>query len=167
MPWLTASPKPSAERLHERVRREFWAYAPDEHLTGDDLILEKYRGVRPPPATPAAPTTPRNHAFRLARRGKRTPASPSPKAWHVPGFVGQRPLLRPPGRPLLRPGAASATTRWPILLSGKYARGGAGALVGAEPELRASRAGDGGFLGFPGLKALGYRAFPAAPVSQG
>ncbi|MET4075666.1 5-methyltetrahydrofolate--homocysteine methyltransferase [Hymenobacter sp. UYCo722] len=44
-----------AERLHERVRREFWAYAPDEHLTGDDLIQEKYRGVRPAPGYPGCP----------------------------------------------------------------------------------------------------------------
>ena len=44
-----------AERLHERVRREFWGYAPDEHLTGDDLIQEKYRGVRPAPGYPGCP----------------------------------------------------------------------------------------------------------------
>ena len=44
-----------AERLHERVRREFWAYAPDEHLTGDDLIQEKYHGVRPAPGYPGCP----------------------------------------------------------------------------------------------------------------
>ncbi|WP_426060528.1 methionine synthase [Hymenobacter sp. B1770] len=44
-----------AERLHERVRREFWGYAPEEHLTGDDLIQEKYRGVRPAPGYPGCP----------------------------------------------------------------------------------------------------------------
>ncbi|MBF9141463.1 methionine synthase [Hymenobacter properus] len=44
-----------AERLHERVRREFWGYAPDEHLSGDDLIQEKYRGVRPAPGYPGCP----------------------------------------------------------------------------------------------------------------
>ncbi|WP_046246332.1 methionine synthase [Hymenobacter terrenus] len=44
-----------AERLHERVRREFWGYAPDEHLTGDDLIQEQYRGVRPAPGYPGCP----------------------------------------------------------------------------------------------------------------
>jgi len=44
-----------AERLHERVRREFWAYTPDEHLTGDDLIQEKYHGVRPAPGYPGCP----------------------------------------------------------------------------------------------------------------
>ena len=44
-----------AERMHERVRKEFWAYAPDESLTNDDLIAEKYRGIRPAPGYPAQP----------------------------------------------------------------------------------------------------------------
>ena len=44
-----------AERMHERVRKEFWAYAPDEALTNDDLIREKYRGIRPAPGYPAQP----------------------------------------------------------------------------------------------------------------
>jgi 5-methyltetrahydrofolate--homocysteine methyltransferase len=44
-----------AERLHERVRREFWAYAPDENLTNAQLIAEAYRGIRPAPGYPAQP----------------------------------------------------------------------------------------------------------------
>jgi 5-methyltetrahydrofolate--homocysteine methyltransferase len=44
-----------AERMHARVRREFWAYAPDERLSADDLILEKYQGIRPAPGYPAQP----------------------------------------------------------------------------------------------------------------
>jgi len=44
-----------AERLHERVRREFWAYAPDEKLTNEQLIKEAYRGIRPAPGYPAQP----------------------------------------------------------------------------------------------------------------
>ncbi|MFL6581160.1 MAG: methionine synthase [Burkholderiales bacterium] len=44
-----------AEHLHRRVRREFWAYAPDETLTIADLIDEKYRGIRPAPGYPACP----------------------------------------------------------------------------------------------------------------
>ena len=44
-----------AERMHERVRREFWAYAPDETLTNEDRIGEKYRGIRPAPGYPAQP----------------------------------------------------------------------------------------------------------------
>jgi len=44
-----------AERLHQRVRKEFWGYAPDENLSGDELIAEKYRGIRPAPGYPAQP----------------------------------------------------------------------------------------------------------------
>ncbi|WP_425508217.1 methionine synthase [Tahibacter soli] len=44
-----------AERLHERVRREFWGYATDEALPNDALIAEKYRGIRPAPGYPACP----------------------------------------------------------------------------------------------------------------
>jgi 5-methyltetrahydrofolate--homocysteine methyltransferase len=44
-----------AERLHQRVRQEFWGYAVDETLTTPDLIAEKYRGIRPAPGYPAQP----------------------------------------------------------------------------------------------------------------
>jgi 5-methyltetrahydrofolate--homocysteine methyltransferase len=44
-----------AERLHQRVRKEFWGYAVDETLGSTDLIAEKYRGIRPAPGYPAQP----------------------------------------------------------------------------------------------------------------
>jgi 5-methyltetrahydrofolate--homocysteine methyltransferase len=44
-----------AERLHQRVRTELWGYAPDEALANDELIAEKYRGIRPAPGYPACP----------------------------------------------------------------------------------------------------------------
>jgi 5-methyltetrahydrofolate--homocysteine methyltransferase len=44
-----------AERLHEIVRRELWGYAPDEALGNDDLIAERYQGIRPAPGYPACP----------------------------------------------------------------------------------------------------------------
>ena len=44
-----------AERLHERVRRELWGYAPDESLDSADLIAERYQGIRPAPGYPACP----------------------------------------------------------------------------------------------------------------
>ncbi len=44
-----------AERMHERVRKEFWGYEPDEELSNTDLISEKYRGIRPAPGYPACP----------------------------------------------------------------------------------------------------------------
>lgn len=44
-----------AERLHERVRREFWGYTANEELAMDDLIRERYRGIRPAAGYPASP----------------------------------------------------------------------------------------------------------------
>jgi 5-methyltetrahydrofolate--homocysteine methyltransferase len=44
-----------AERLHQRVRKEFWAYVPDEHLDNEALIAEKYSGIRPAPGYAACP----------------------------------------------------------------------------------------------------------------
>ncbi len=44
-----------AERLHERVRRELWGYAPDETLSNDDLLAERFQGIRPAPGYPACP----------------------------------------------------------------------------------------------------------------
>jgi 5-methyltetrahydrofolate--homocysteine methyltransferase len=44
-----------AERMHERVRKEFWGYAADERLDKDALIKERYDGIRPAPGYPACP----------------------------------------------------------------------------------------------------------------
>jgi 5-methyltetrahydrofolate--homocysteine methyltransferase len=44
-----------AERLHMRVRKEFWGYAPDESLSSEELVAEKYQALRPPPGYPACP----------------------------------------------------------------------------------------------------------------
>jgi 5-methyltetrahydrofolate--homocysteine methyltransferase len=55
-----------AERLHERVRREFWGYAPQERLDTAELIGEAYRGIRPAPGYPACPDhTAKADLFRL------------------------------------------------------------------------------------------------------
>jgi 5-methyltetrahydrofolate--homocysteine methyltransferase len=44
-----------AEHLHQRVRKEFWAYVPAEELSNEALIDEKYQGIRPAPGYPACP----------------------------------------------------------------------------------------------------------------
>ena len=44
-----------AEWLHERVRKDYWGYAADEELGNEDLIAERYRGIRPAPGYPACP----------------------------------------------------------------------------------------------------------------
>ena len=45
----------SAEYMHARVRKEFWGYQPSEDLSNNELIAEKYRGIRPAPGYPACP----------------------------------------------------------------------------------------------------------------
>jgi 5-methyltetrahydrofolate--homocysteine methyltransferase len=60
-----------AERLHERVRREFWGYASEEKLSNRDLIAERYRGIRPAPGYPACPDhTAKGPLFRLLEAEK-------------------------------------------------------------------------------------------------
>lgn len=45
----------AAEWLHNKVRKQLWGYSADEHLTNEDLIAEKYTGIRPAPGYPACP----------------------------------------------------------------------------------------------------------------
>ncbi|MEM1287784.1 MAG: vitamin B12 dependent-methionine synthase activation domain-containing protein, partial [Pseudomonadota bacterium] len=55
-----------AEHMHERVRREFWGYAPDEAYTPQELIKEPYVGIRPAPGYPAQPDhTEKETLFRM------------------------------------------------------------------------------------------------------
>ena len=62
-----------AERMHERVRREFWAYAADETLTNEQRVNEDYRGIRPAPGYPAQPDhTEKETLFRLLDAEKQT-----------------------------------------------------------------------------------------------
>lgn len=44
-----------AEKMHELVRREYWGYAQEEHLSNEELIKERYQGIRPAPGYPACP----------------------------------------------------------------------------------------------------------------
>lgn len=55
-----------AECMHERVRKEFWGYAPDENFSSDELVTEAYAGIRPAPGYPAQPDhTEKSTLFRL------------------------------------------------------------------------------------------------------
>jgi 5-methyltetrahydrofolate--homocysteine methyltransferase len=55
-----------AERLHQRVRTELWPYAAGEALSNEDLIAERYRGIRPAPGYPACPDhLPKRDLFRV------------------------------------------------------------------------------------------------------
>ncbi|UDM08992.1 methionine synthase [Halomonas sp. NyZ770] len=62
-----------AERIHERVRKEFWGYVPEETLDNEALIAEKYQGIRPAPGYPACPDhTEKATLFRLLEAEKNT-----------------------------------------------------------------------------------------------
>ena len=62
-----------AERMHERVRKEFWGYAQDEQLENEDLIRERYEGIRPAPGYPACPDhTEKETLFRLLNATEHT-----------------------------------------------------------------------------------------------
>ena len=57
-----------AEHMHARIRREFWGYAKDETLDNEELISEKYRGIRPAPGYPACPDhTEKGPLFKLLK----------------------------------------------------------------------------------------------------
>jgi 5-methyltetrahydrofolate--homocysteine methyltransferase len=62
-----------AEALHEKVRRELWAYAPNEKLSNEELIAESYAGIRPAPGYPAQPDhTEKRTLFKLLDAEKAT-----------------------------------------------------------------------------------------------
>ena len=92
-----------AERMHERVRKEFWGYAADENLSNEELIAEKYRGIRPAPGYPACPdhTEKRTLFDLLARRGQRRHHAHR-ELRDVAGGRRLRLVLLAPGGPLLR-----------------------------------------------------------------
>jgi 5-methyltetrahydrofolate--homocysteine methyltransferase len=59
--------------MHERVRKEFWAYVNTENLSNEELIKEKYQGIRPAPGYPACPDhTEKTELFSLLDASKNT-----------------------------------------------------------------------------------------------
>ena len=91
-----------AERMHQRVRKEFWGYAADETFSNRELVEEKYRGIRPAPGYPAQPDhTEKGTLFRLLdARARRREADR--KLRDVAGRVGVGALFQPPRGALLR-----------------------------------------------------------------
>ena len=94
-----------AEALHEKVRRELWAYAPDEHFANEALIAEDYRGIRPAPGYPAQPDhTEKRTLFKLLDAEQATGLKLTEVLRHVARSRGIRALLRPPRKSLFRGG---------------------------------------------------------------
>jgi 5-methyltetrahydrofolate--homocysteine methyltransferase len=94
-----------AEMLHERVRREFWGYAPDEAFSPEDLIKEPYGGIRPAPGYPAQPDhTEKRDAVRAAGCRGRNRRDAHRKHGDVAGIVRLRALYRASRQLLFRRG---------------------------------------------------------------
>jgi 5-methyltetrahydrofolate--homocysteine methyltransferase len=75
--------------MHQRVRKEFWGYAPDEALAADQLILEQYAGIRPAPGYPAQPDhTEKATLFPPARCGEHGRRDADRELCDVAGLVG-------------------------------------------------------------------------------
>ena len=101
-----------AERLHERVRKTIWGYAPDEALTNEELVREKYRGIRPAPGYPACPDhSQKPELFRLLNAGQNAGITPDRELRDDADLGGVGLLLRPSARPSISAWRASAATR--------------------------------------------------------
>ncbi len=125
-----------AERMHERVRKEFWAYAPDENISTDDLILEKYQGIRPAPGYPAQPDhTEKATIFKLLDAENTAGVTAHRKLRHVAGLVGVRALFQPSRELLFRRRQDRARSGRGICRAQEHERGRGGTLAGAGAEL--------------------------------
>ncbi|WP_133175587.1 vitamin B12 dependent-methionine synthase activation domain-containing protein, partial [Yersinia pestis] len=66
-----------AEYLHERVRKVYWGFAPNENLSNEELVRENYQGIRPAPGYPACPEhTEKGSWLGLGRQSEEPAAEP-------------------------------------------------------------------------------------------
>ena len=102
----------SVRRILAQARARDWGYGKREKLSHEDLIQEKYRGIRPAPGYPAAARSHREAAHlrsAASRRGDRHHAHR--KLRHVSGGVGLRPLFRSSRSDVISPSVPSARTK--------------------------------------------------------
>ncbi len=125
-----------AERMHARVRREFWGYAPDETLAPEDLILEKYAG-HPPRArlSRAARSHREGDLVRAARCRKKCRRKADRKLRDVAGLLGVGAVFQPCRKLLFRRRQDRARPGRGLRRAKGLERGGSRALAGAGVEL--------------------------------
>ena len=127
-----------AEHLHLRVRREFWGYASEEALANDELIAEKYQGIRPAPGYPACPEHSEKAAlFDLLDATAAHRRQAHRKLRHVAGRRGVRLLPVAPRQPVFRGGQDRARPGRGLRPPQGLDAGGSRTLAGAESGLPA------------------------------
>ena len=93
------------ELLHERVRKEYWGYVREEHLTNEQLIHEEYMGIRPAPGYPACPDhTEKRKLFAMLDATRRIGVTTDGVAGDVPRVICQRLVFCAPGKQIFRGG---------------------------------------------------------------
>ena len=111
--WPTGWQRRSPSGCISGCAGKFWGYAPNEAWRGDDLIAEKYRGIRPAPGYPACPDTPRSRTlFRLAGSGDQRRGATHGELRHDAGVVGEWLGTSPTPRPQYFGSAGWTGTRW-------------------------------------------------------
>ena len=95
----------SAEWLHARARRD-WGYGADERSPNDDLIAERYRGIRPAFGYPACPDHSEKYKLFDLLRGEQGRHLTDRELRHGAGRLGERPLFRAPAGQVLHRRAA-------------------------------------------------------------
>ena len=110
-----------AEKLHQDVRRQYWGYAQGETLSGDDLIKERYQGIRPAPGYPAQPDhTEKRTLFALLDAQSIGMQLTESCAMLPAAAVSGLYLAHPDSKYLAL--AALGATRWPITRAAKAGR---------------------------------------------
>ena len=132
----------AAERMHQRVRKEFWAYAADETLASSELIGEKYRGIRPAPGYPAQPDhTEKATLFKLLDGERSIGVRLDRKLCHVARRLGLRPLFQPSRKLLFRRRQDRARPGRGLRQAQRLDARANRKMAGADPQLRSAGAG--------------------------
>ncbi len=97
-----------AEYLHERVRKVYWGYAPNENLSNEELIRENYQGIRPHGLSGLPGTYGKSHHLGAAGSGKTYRHETHRIFRHVARCIGFGLVFQPPGQQVLRGGANPA-----------------------------------------------------------
>ena len=126
-----------AEALHEKVRRELWAYAPNEKLSNEQLIAEDYAGIRPAPGYPAQPDhTEKRTLFKLLDAEKATGLEAHRDLAPCGRRLRSQDFISPIPRAAISVWARSAATRCRLRGAQGLAGRGGRAMARTDPQLR-------------------------------